>query len=274
MKAIPDRPGVVLRYFGGKWNLAPWIISFFPEHEMYLEPFFGAGSVLFSKPPCTIESINDLDGRVVNFFKVLRERPDDLISHIKLSPWAKDEYIISLVVSDEPLEDARRFYLMCWMSMAGSTATTEGSWRKRCDANNRSPAIETLEIDHLYQVSDRLRLVQIENRDALEVVPMYDRPGCLIYADPPYVLSTRGGRYKFDVGDEFQVVLAKVLHECQGYVVLSGYPSDLYDSLYEDWERYDKEDVQVNCGEKRTECVWLSPRTVDALGRPKQSSLF
>ena len=158
--------------------------------------------------------------------------------------------------------------------MNGSTYVTQGSWRHRCDDQCQSPAVETLRVDHLYIIAERLRLVQIECRDALEVIPVYDRPEGLIYADPPYVLSTRGGRYKFDVTDEFQEKLAALLRECQSYVVVSGYPSEMYDKLYEGWTRVDKEDVQVNAGEKRTECLWLSPRTVDALSIPKQASLF
>jgi DNA adenine methylase len=211
---------------------------------------------------------------VVNFFMVLRNDADEFIRHVKLSPWAREEYLQALEQTDDPFEDARRFFLSCWMSMNGSTGTTAGSWRHRCDDQCQSPAIETLRVDHLYQVADRLRLVQFECRDALEVIPVYDRPGGLIYADPPYVLSTRGGRYLHDVGDEFQAKLAAILRECQAYVVVSGYPSEMYDKLYEGWARVDKENVQVNAGEKRTECLWLSPRTVDALSKPTQASLF
>lgn len=275
MKVDPNAPSrPALRYFGGKHNLAPWIVEHFPEHKTYLEPFFGGGSVLFHKPPCTIETVNDLDGRVVNFFRVLRNDADELIRHIKLTPWAREEFILSLQKTDDPFEDARLFFMSCWMSMNGSTYVTQGSWRHRCDDQCKSPAVETLRVDHLYIIAERLRLVQIECRDALEAIPVYDRPEGLIYADPPYVLSTRGGRYKFDVTDEFQTKLAALLRGCQSYVVVSGYPSEMYDKLYEGWTRVDKEDVQVNAGEKRTECLWLSPRTVDALSIPKQASLF
>ena len=272
--ANADSARIAVLLNGGKFNLAPWIVGHFPTHLTYLEPFFGAGSTLFFKPPCTIETVNDLDGRVVNFFRVLRNDADELIRHIKLTPWAREEYLLSLQQSDDPFEDARLFFMMCWMSMNGSTGTSPGSWRHRCDDQCQSPAVETLRVDHLYIIAERLRLVQIECRDALEVIPVYDRPEGLIYADPPYVLSTRGGRYKFDVTDEFQTKLAALLRECQSYVVVSGYPSEMYDKLYEGWTRVDKEDVQVNAGEKRTECLWLSPRTVDALSIPKQASLF
>ena len=273
MKIDPARPDkATLRFYGGKYNLAPWIIEHFPTHDSYLEPFFGGGSVLCAKPPSPIETVNDMDGRVVNFWLMLRTHPSRLMRAIRHTPWAREEFIKALEISEDSLEDARRFFVSCWMSMNGSTATVPGDWRRRCEGD--SPATETLEIDHLYVVAERMRSVQIENRDALHVIPLYDRPNALIYADPPYLPSLRGGHYKEDVDEDYHIKLAGVLRECLAAVVVSGYPSALYEKLYAGWTRVDKEDVAVNAGSKRTESLWLSPSTIERLGRPMQARLL
>jgi DNA adenine methylase len=273
VRVIRNRPKAALRYPGGKHTMAPWVISFFPEHEMYQEPFFGAGSILFSKPQAKIETVNDLNGRIVNFFRVLRERPEELVRYINLSPWARDEFVLSLQVSTDPLEEARRMFISTYMSMTGEAR--DSAFRTRASADEKACTNETSNVEWLYQIAARLKSVQIENIDALVFIPKYDREGCLIYADPPYDESTRGIKYQTDVHkvDNFHANLSEVLHACNGMVVLSGYRSDLYDELYEDWERHDKE-YMVNSGGHKTESLWLSPKTVDALAKPKQASMM
>lgn len=260
----PKRPA--LRYYGGKWRLAPWVISHFPPHTNYVEPCGGAASVLLQKPPSPLETYNDLDFRLVNFFQVLRNRPDDLLRAIRLTPWSRAEFERCRVESSDPLENARRWWVLCWQSIS----KVGGSWRSMYDYDKRprSAALDGVEIDHLYQVAERLKMVQIEQRDALLVIEQYDNAQTLTYFDPPYLPVTRVNRcyYDLDVDEMFHIDAAKLLLKAKGMVVVSGYKSGLYAELYEDrgWKRVDSPTVATN-GSKRVESLWLSPRTAEAL---------
>jgi DNA adenine methylase len=261
-----------LRYYGGKWNLGPWIISHFPKHTNYVEPCGGAASVLLQKPRSSLETYNDLEGTIVNFFRVLRDSPDELIRRVRLTMWARDEYLLSMEQDADPIESARRFFVGSWMSISGMGDT---GWR--CVTNNEkrnSPSFDLKVIEQSWLV-ERLRGVQIENKDCFECIETYDAPNTLIYFDPPYMAETRthGQRYKIDADNAFHVRAAAALHEVEGMVIVSGYDCDLYGDLYEahGWQRHDRE-AQTN-GAPRIESVWLSPNTIKALDRPKQFTL-
>lgn len=267
---VVTRPA--LRYYGGKWQLAPWIIRHFPRHQNYVEPCGGAASVLLQKPLSPLETYNDIDDRVVNFFCVLREQPEDLIRLIRLTPWARKEFDDCKPVADDPLEDARRFWVLCWQSIS----KPGGSWRSMYDfsARPRSTPMDGIEIEHLYAVAERFKRVQIESRDALEIIQMYNGPRTLIYFDPPYVATTRTTRnyYRYEVDEDFHRRSAELLRQAKGFVVVSGYASDLYRELYEQygWVRVDSRSVATN-GSRRVESLWLSPSTVAELqSRPMQ----
>lgn len=275
---IPTRPA--LRYYGGKWNLAPWIISFFPPHLNYVEPCGGAASVLLQKPRSALETYNDLDGNVVNFFRVLRDQPDELIRKIRLTPWAKAEYDLSLEPCTDEIEKARRFFVSMWMSMQGGYhEKTSRTWKiqKQADYVYVLSCVQWVECRELHQVAKRFDGVQIDNRPAQDVIARYDNKDALIYFDPPYVAETRSNNdvYRIETDNKFHNECAELLHACTGYVVISGYACPLYTDLYErhGWQRHDKE-AQTNSGGKRIESVWLSPRTVEALARPQQQGLF
>jgi DNA adenine methylase len=259
----PKRPA--LRYYGGKWRLGPWIISFFPPHQNYVEPCCGACSVLLQKPRSPLETVNDLDGNVVNFFRVLRDRPDELIRKIRLTPWARAEYELRLGPCEDEIERARRFWMCCWMTIDGTGKETGF----RVSTNySQQPAAILRGLPYMMWVAERFAGVQIERDDALVIMAKYDNPHCLIYFDPPYVASERShkNKYQFEQVDGFHVEAAALLRSCQGYVVVSGYACPLYAELYEahGWRRHDKE-AQTNSGGKRIESVWLSPRTWQAL---------
>lgn len=262
----PTRPA--LRYYGGKWNLAPWIIGHFPPHKNYVEPCGGAASVLLQKPRCPLETYNDLDGNVVNFFRVLRDRPDELIQKIRLTPWARAEHQMCLTIAGDELERARRYFVMIWQSLNGATDNDANAWRSMYDyeARQRSAAMDGIEIEHLYAVARRLQYVQIECMPAEEVIKKYDNPNALIYFDPPYPTTTRvqGRRYLYEWTNDQHTSAAKQLHDCSGYVIVSGYQCPLYEWLYQGWPRKDRES-QVNGGRSRIESIWLSPRTWAAL---------
>lgn len=274
----PTRPA--LRYYGGKWRLAPWIISYFPDHQNYVEPCGGAASVLLQKPRSPLETYNDLDGNVVNFFRVLRDRPDELIHKIRLTPWAREEYQLHRepVPGGDQVERARRFWVGCSMSISSSPFTASGMrLAKNIDtASNGLSSWLYVDLSHLYEVTDRLRGVQIENKEYSDIVREYDHPETLFYVDPPYVGGTRAKsrEYQIEFTDTDHAEAAALLRQAEGYVIVSGYACDLYAELYEahGWERADR--VAQTNGGQRVESLWLSPRTVEALAVPRQMNLF
>lgn len=281
-KDAPRRPA--LRYYGGKWRLAPWIISFFPPHMNYVEPCGGAASVLLQKPRSPLETYNDLDGNVVNFFRVLRDKPDELIRKIRLTPWAREEYEKSLEACEDEVERARRFYFFLWATISAGTGdkkavnfatiTSTIHVRKACRPEILKPESNWANLE---LVASRFIGVQIENLEAMKFVEKYDDVDTVIYFDPPYVSVTRAQpeRYSFEWTDAQHIEAASLLRRCQGYVVISGYACPLYTELYENygWQRHDRE-TQTNSGGKRIESVWLSPKTVRALAMPEQGKLL
>jgi len=272
----PRRPAV--RYYGGKFRLGRWIISHFPRHECYVEPFGGAMSVLLRKPRSPLEVYNDLNGGVVNFFRVLRERPEELIRLITLTPWARAEYELSQTHNDDPMEEARRFYVSSWMGFGGGRARWRQGWRYQVRAGTlwKPSAVSFCEVEHLWEIVERLRGVQIDCRGADQVIKACDAPTTLLYLDPPYVHSTRSkwkDVYAHEMTDEDHVDLAERARALEGMVVISGYPSELYAELYEayGWQRVETK-ARTNGGgaissAERVEALWLSPRVQEALAR-------
>ena len=260
-----------LRYFGGKWQLARAIIAHFPPHAVYVEPFGGGASVLLQKPrPLNgsgVEVYNDRDGDVVNFFRVLREKPDELIQALYLTPFAWDEYELSQQPMGEisDLERARRFYVRSWQGRGGPTRTWRTGWRRAkiasVGAGHVTPHRFAM-MDHLWAVAERLRGVQIENDDALFVIERYDSLETLFYCDPPYPASTRSRRwrrngYLHEMSDDGHRRLAQLLHSVQGMAIVSGYPGTLYDELYGDWRRECFDALNDNSTQVQ-ECIWMS----------------
>jgi DNA adenine methylase len=262
-----------LRWYGGKWDLGNWIIPFFPLHDHYVEPCFGAGSVLLQKPQVKLETVNDLNGRLVNYFRVLRDRPADLIRLLDLTPWASDEYELSQEPVSNELEDARRFHIMCWMSVHGGPVPTGFRTQNSIGSRYATPATDLIKHD-LWNVAGRLKNLQILNEDALITLSRYDNaPDALIYFDPPYPTDTRTfkkGYAGLDMDSDFHTEAADILRRLPGYVVVSGYACPLYAELYEahGWQRVDRM-AQTNSGGKRVESLWLNPRTWAAQQQPQ-----
>lgn len=273
----PKRPA--LRYYGGKFNLAPWIISHFPPHKNYVEPCGGAASVLLQKPRSPLETYNDLDGNVVNFFRVLRDRPEELIRKIRLTPWARAEYELSVQSCEDELERARRFYVASYMSFNGATGDNPRIFGWRCSTDSRLRLTPSADLQNnvLDKIAERLLTVQIENRDYKDIILRLDNDAALIYIDPPYTYGQRTNTnwYEHEWTDADHTEAAGLLRQAQGFVVVSGYACPLYTDLYEahGWPRFDKE-AQTNSGGKRIESLWLSPRTLTALGKPMQAAMF
>ena len=249
-----------MKYPGAKWNLAEWIISFFPPHTTYLEPFFGSGAIFFNKVPSKVETINDIDDRVVNLFKVLRDMPEKLTIAVELTPWSRTEYRNSYKQTGDPLEDARRFLVRCGQAF-GSTTNSKPGWKNdvRGLPYSNCAKVWTYMPDRITQIAGRLRGVQIENEPATKIIDRYNHETVLIYADPPYPLETRSGKlYANEMTNEEHVELLNVLDDHCGPVILSGYACDLYDSRLKHWQR-ETQRAQAEKGKIREEFLWLNP---------------
>lgn len=262
--AAPRRP--LVRYHGGKWMLAPWIIANLPTHRVYVEPFGGGASVLLRKPRSFAEVYNDLDTEIVNLFRVARDRGEELVHALALTPFARDEFVMSYVPTDDPIEQARRTIARAFMGFGSAAVTGQPSgFRAQSNKSGTTPARDWMNYpDALRLTVDRLRGVIIENRDGLEVMAAHDGIDTLHYVDPPYVHSTRkikGARnaYRHEMDDAAHERLAGSLGKLAGMVVLSGYRCDLYDDLFRDWRRVDVHAL-ADGANSRIESLWLSPR--------------
>lgn len=251
----------ILRWHGGKWVLAPWIIAHMPRHRIYVEPFGGAGSVLLRKPRSYAEVYNDLDGEVVNLFRVARERGDDLRSALELTPFSRDEFVLSYEPTDDSLEQARRTVARSFMGFGSNSHNQPTGFRANSHRSGTTPAHDWRNYPEAFvNVIERLRGVCIENRDAVQVMQSHDSEETLHYVDPPYVASTRnkGEDYRHEMTNTDHEALADVLHSLRGSVMLSGYTSPLYDALYEGWRRVERPSL-ADGARARTEVLWLSP---------------
>jgi len=265
----------VMRYHGGKFRMAEWVISHFPNHKCYVEPFGGAASVLMRKPRSHGEVYNDLDGEIVNVMRVLRD-PDmcaALADAIALTPYARDEFTAAFEPSTDPVERARRTFIRAEMGF-GSAGATKGTTGFRIDTQrNYGTAMQiwTRVPAGLAAFTQRLRGVLIENRPALEVLRDHDTEDTLFYVDPPYVHSARkmGSRsYRHEMTDEDHVRLLEALRELRGMVILSGYPTDIYGEMLRGWRSVTNEArISAGCGTAvRTEVLWLSPNVASQQG--------
>ena len=272
----PRRP--VLRYHGGKWRIASWIISFFPAHRIYVEPFGGAGSVLMRKERCYAEVYNDLDDDVVAVFRVLRDpvKAAELERRIRLTPWSRVEFYASYEEPHDDIDRARMVVVRSFMSF-GSTSRRKNRTGFRAKAyRERVPAMADWSTwpEEIRCFVDRLRAVCIENQPALKVIEQQDSRDTLFYVDPPYPIETRTSvkcesdqdrAYAHDLTTDDHRQLAAALRACKGMVVVSGYACDLYDrELYAGWERHEKEAL-ADGARPRTEVVWLNPACSAAL---------
>lgn len=268
----PTRP--ILRYHGGKWRLSPWIISHFPDHRIYVEPYGGAGSVLMRKARCYAEVWNDLDGEVVNVFRVLRDAPAArrLQELLALTPFSREDYEEAYLPADDPTEQARRTIIRAFMGFGSASVTAARHVRRRdshrpttgfratSNCSGTTPAHDWAHFPPLIEdFVARLAGVVIEHQPALYVIRQHDTPATLTYCDPPYVMSTRDGGtdYAHEMTDDDHRALAELLHQAQGMVIISGYRCPLYDELYGDWRAVSK-DTHIDRALARTEWLWMN----------------
>ncbi len=277
----PMRP--VMRYHGGKWLLAPWVISHFPRHRVYVEPYGGGASVLLRKPRAHSEIYNDLGADVVNVFRVLRDSAaaERLRRLIELTPFSRDEFEAAFGTSTDPVEAARQTIVRSFMGFGSASVNRahKTGFRAGSRSSGASPAGDWARWPaEIPAFVERMRGVIIDNRCALEVIRQQDGPHTLFYVDPPYPHHTRSGnagvrqKYTHEMGDDDHRAMAKVLRAASGMVVLSGYPTPLYDAeLFSDWARYERRHL-ADGARPRTEVLWLNPACAAAIDR--QSGLF
>ena len=283
----------VLRWFGGKWLLAPWILEYLPQHRIYVEPFGGAASVLLRKPRSYAEVYNDLDHSVVNLFRVLRDAAAslELIEQLRLTPFAREEFDASFSTTEDPVEKARQLIVRSFMGFGANAHVCDRRGRNSTgfrSSSNRSgstPAQDWKNYpDALPAIIDRLRGVTIESRDAKVVMASHDTADTLHYVDPPYVWETRSSgnianrskrMYRHDMDDASHGDLLDFLKGLKGMVVLSGYPTDHYDEALHGWHRVERE-AFADGARPRTEVLWINPAAEKRIASmpAKQTSLF
>lgn len=229
-------------YFGGKTRLADRIVQLLPAHDHYVEPFAGSLAVLLAKPRAEMETVNDLDQDLMTFWRVLRDRPEDLSLHMALTPHARAEHQAAYDITEnlDELERARRVWVLLSQGRGGSMRRTGWRFYRDPKASTYSfPEYLAAYVNRVPACAERLAGVSLECRDALELVADYGRhPGVLLYCDPPYVGSTRSANYRHEMTkDDQHRELAAALNDCKAAVVLSGYHSPLYEDLYDGWHR-------------------------------------
>jgi DNA adenine methylase len=255
-----------LVYFGGKSVIADRIVNLLPPHQHYVEPFAGSLAVLLAKPRSIMETVNDLDGDLVHFWRMLRERPDDLIRACTLTPHARAEHAAAFALDDaaDDVERARRAWVLLTQGRGGQMKPA--GWRHYVDpagSTHSMPAYLAGYVDRMGPAVGRLYGVSLECQPALDVIARYGRSeNVCLYVDPPYLGSTRvsgGYRHEMRSEDEHRE-LAAALAECKASVVLSGYASPLYDQLYAGWwsTRIDTITGQGGPRQERTELLWCN----------------
>lgn len=266
----------LLRYHGGKWRIAPRIIAHFPPHRVYVEPFGGGASVLLRKPRSYAEVYNDLDGEIVNLFRVARDCPEQLVRAVTFTPFAREEFNLAFESAEDPVERARRTLLRSFAGFGGNLTrpnrdSTPQRTGFRCytGLGRRGNVYSREWADfpaRLRAIMERIRGVFIEQRDACVLIERHDSRDTLFYVDPPYPHSTRsaacGGThrgYRFEMNDDQHRELAAALYRVKGHVVISGYACDLYDrELYPHWQRVAFL-ARADGGRQRTEVLWIKP---------------
>lgn len=249
----------LLKYPGGKWKCAEWIIEHFPEHKVYCEPFFGSGAVFFKKMPSYIETINDVDGNIVNLFRVCRKHPEELATAINMTPFSREEFENCYEIGvDDSIERARRTLVRYHQSF-GTTNSSKKSWRNvQTYGGPRCATMWNYLPGTVIEVCERLKDAQIENIDALKLVKRYNSEDTLIYCDPPYLQELRKkNMYAHEMKREEHIRLLELLKESKSKVIISGYDSELYNEILKGW-RTDERPAIAQMGLHRIEKIWMN----------------
>lgn len=236
------RRRIVFGWYGGKFSHLDWLLPLLPKCHHYCEPFSGSGAVLINRESSAVETYNDIDGDVVNFFRVLRDRHEELIRVITLTPFSREEYHRAIYGSMHGISDverARRFYIKARQTRTGLAQTASiGRWAN-CKDTSRAGMSGVVSrwlggVEALDEIAQRLIRVQIENRPAVDIIRLYDNPKTLFYCDPPYLHATRGDAkaYGFEMDEDQHREFAEAVNECKGMVAVSGYNHPMMDNFF------------------------------------------
>lgn len=255
----------VLKYPGSKWNIAPKLVELIPEHHSYVEPFFGSGAVLFNKPVSDIETINDLDSNVTNLFRCIQKDAEHLARLVMTTPFSREEYdkqyesaLETLYVSN--FQRAAGFLVRCWQGHGFRTNGYKVGWKNDVVGRERAYALWNWYRlpEWIVEIAERLRMVQIENRPALEVIERFNYSNVFMYIDPPYVLGTRTGKqYRYEMSDAGHEELLKKLLQSRAKIMLSGYESEMYNDYLTGWKKKQFSSCAEH-GKPRIETVWMN----------------
>ena len=236
-----DSRKIAFGYYGGKFSQLGWLLPLLPRAQHYCEPFGGSAAVLLNREPAPLETYNDLYGDIVHFFRMLRDHRDELLRRVAMTPYAREEYTLSMgsgSLPEDPLERARRFYVRLRQCVFGQVQdATDGRWGYCLNDSRRGMSSAVSKwwsgMDGLEAIAERLMRVQFEHAPAMEIIPRYDTPDTLFYCDPPYLPSTHQSAcvYENAMSLEDYAALADALNACQGKVALSGYD----DPIMQDW---------------------------------------
>lgn len=264
-----NRKKIAFGWYGGKYSHLSWLLPLLPKAHHYCEPFGGSAAVLLNRIPSPVETYNDIDGEVVNFFKVLRDNRKELVREIGLTPFSREEFIRAIQEPNDGISDlerARRFYIRARQARTGLAQTaSQGRWATCRNTSRRGMGGAVSRwlgsARDLVDIAARLLRVQIENRDANKVIRAYDSEGTLFYCDPPYPHQSRGDSkaYGFEMTDQEHEELAEILHDIKGKVAVSGYHCDVMDRLYGDWFCINaQERICHSVKELRQEALWIN----------------
>lgn len=253
--------------------LAKWIISHFPKHRIYVEPFGGAASVLLQKMPVYSEIYNDLDNEVVNLFRVVRDHGEELKALLINTPFARMELKDAYNTSLNPIESARRMMVRSFMGFGSAAASGQVTgFRSGSHRSGTTPAKDWNNYpEALAGIIKRLRLVTIENKDAKEIMAQHDSKSTLHYIDPPYVLDTRyrgqaTSCYKFEMSNDEHWALCEFIKTLEGFVILSGYDHPIYNTALANWHRVERKTF-ADGAKARTEVLWINRMEEASQGR-------
>lgn len=251
----------VLKYPGAKNRIADWIISYMPRHTVYLEPFGGSLAVLLNKPRSHIETVNDSDGDIVNFFRVLRDYPEELERAIELTPFAREEYRNAFEKTGNAVEKARKYCVRCWQGFGNSQLYRNG-FKSGQQGHSPNPAKAWMGLPEvMQQAAERLKGVQIENLPAEELLRRYDTEDVFVYCDPPYLKGIRKGYlYKHELSIEGQESFLESVLKHPGKIMISGYDNAMYNEYLRGWVKAYKA-TTAETGNKRTEVIWMNYET-------------
>ncbi len=260
---------IAFGWYGGKFNHLNWLLPLLPKTHHYCEPFGGSAAVLLNREPSPVETYNDIDGEVVNFFRVLRDQTEELIKVIALTPFSREEFAIAVTEPTEDLPDlerARRFFIRARQVRTGLAQTASiGRWA-HCKGTSRAGMAGAVSrwlgsIEGLPGIAERLLRVQIENRPAIEIIRRYDGEDTFFYCDPPYPHEIRRDirAYKYEMTVEDHTELASLLRSVKGKAAISGYRCELTDELYKGWRHIEGPEKNCHSVKKpRIEALWMN----------------